>query len=149
MNYSIQAQSTANQEASISFKETSTAFGITPETADSLPGPAELFLGAFAACVLKNVERFSAFMKFTYTKAEIEVSATRLEKPPRLDEIHYTLRIFSNDEKLNGALLKKNLEKFGTIYNTVKLSCSIVGEIIVANDKWVLFVLHPIWIWFF
>jgi uncharacterized OsmC-like protein len=134
MNHSIHAQSTAHQKAVISFKETNTSFGITTETADVLPSPADLFLGAFAACVLKNVERFSGFMKFTYSKAEIEVTSTRLEKPPRMDEIHYTLRIYSNDEKINIVLLKKNLEKFGTIYNTVKLSSKIEGEIRVINE---------------
>jgi len=30
---------------------------------------------------------------------------------------------------LNVELLKKNIEKFGTIYNTIKLSCSISGTI--------------------
>ncbi len=134
MQYSILAQSTAKQSASINIKETKTDFGITPETADTLPSPAELFLGAFASCVLKNVERFSGFMKFSYSRAEIKVNAVRLEKPPRMDEIHYTLRIFSDDEKLNVPLLKKNLEKFGTIYNTVKLSSSVDGEILVVSE---------------
>lgn len=134
MQYSIRAQSTSKEKASIRFKETTTPFGITPETADQLPSPADLFLGAFAACVLKNVERFSGFMKFNYSKAEIEVRSNRLEKPPRMDEINYTLTIFSDDEKLNVHLLKKNIEKFGTIYNTVKLSSSVKGEIVVVNE---------------
>jgi hypothetical protein len=30
----------------------------SPETADSVANPAELFLGSSAACALKNVERF-------------------------------------------------------------------------------------------
>jgi len=134
MQYSIRAQSTSKEAASITFKETTTSFGITPETANQLPSPADLFLGAFAACVLKNVERFSGFMKFNYSKAEIEVRSNRLEKPPRMDEISYTLKIFSDDEKLNIPLLKKNIEKFGTIYNTVKLSSTIEGEIVVINE---------------
>ena len=101
----------------------------TAKTAKSLPNPAELFLGAFAACMLKNVERFSELMKFSYSRASLEVNAVRLENPPRLDNIEYKLIIHSDDKKLNTELLKKNLEKFGTIYNTVKLSSSVFGTV--------------------
>jgi uncharacterized OsmC-like protein len=129
MNYQIKAFSHANQDAEIHIKESNISFGTTPATVGILPSPAELFLGAFASCVLKNVERFSKMMKFTYTKASIEVSAIRLEKPPRMDQIEYILTIYSNDEKLNVKLLKKNIERHGTIYNTVQLSCTITVTI--------------------
>ncbi|MFB0947882.1 MAG: hypothetical protein QMB24_17315 [Spirosomataceae bacterium] len=46
-----------------------------------------------------------------------------------MDEITYELKIYSNDDRLNIDLLKKNIEKFGTISNTVKSSCTVVGEI--------------------
>ncbi|MDO6758874.1 OsmC family protein [Tamlana sp. 2_MG-2023] len=129
MHYKIQASSVSKQDAEIDIKESKIKFGTTSKTADILPNPAELFLGAFAACMLKNVERFSSMMKFSYTKAALEVSAKRLENPPRMDDIIYNLVIHSSDEKLNTDLLKKNLEKHGTIYNTVKLSSSISGQV--------------------
>lgn len=129
MNYQIKASSTSNQDAIIHIKESNIDFGTTTKTAESLPNPAELFLGSFAACILKNVERFAGMMRFTYTKAILEVQATRLENPPRMDNLIYNLTIVSNDKKLNTALLKKNIEKFGTIYNTIKLSCVISGTI--------------------
>ena len=129
MDYQIKASSVANDDAKIHIKESNIAFGTTQKTADSLPNPAELFLGSFAACMLKNVERFSAMMRFSYTKTTLEVKATRLESPPRMDAIEYNLTIYGDDDKLNTALLKKNIEKFGTIYNTVKRSCSISGTI--------------------
>ncbi|MCG8183962.1 OsmC family protein [Tenacibaculum piscium] len=129
MNYHIKASSTSNQDAIVHIKQTNIDFGTTSKSAETLPNPAELFLGSFASCILKNVERFSAMMKFTYSKANIEVNAIRLENPPRMENIVYNLTIYSNDKKLNPDLLKKNIEKFGTIYNTVKLSCSISGTI--------------------
>lgn len=129
MNYHLKASSISNQNAVIHIKQSNIDFGTTSKTAETLPNPAELFLGSFASCILKNVERFSGMMKFTYTKATIEVNATRLENPPRMENIIYNLTIYSNDKKLNLDLLKKNIEKFGTIYNTVKLSCSISGTI--------------------
>jgi uncharacterized OsmC-like protein len=129
MKYSIIASSAAKNNAAVNIKESEIAFGITPETADSLTNPAELFLGSFAACVLKNVERFSVLMNFDYSNAEITVSATRLEKPPRMDNIVYELKVYSYDESLNIDLLHKNIEKFGTIFNTVKMCCFVAGEI--------------------
>lgn len=129
MNYISKASSVSKNNASVTIKESNIPFGITPEMADTLPNPAELFLGSFSACVLKNVERFSVLMNFEYRSAEIMVNATRLEKPPRMDDINYELTIYSNDKNLNIELLKKNIENFGTIFNTVKTSCTVTGEI--------------------
>lgn len=134
MNYTIKASSVAKHDAIVHVKESSIDFGTTAETSDTLPNPAELFLSSFAACILKNVERFSGFMNFTYEKASLEVKAVRLENPPRMDNIEYNLIIHSTDKKLNTRLLKKNIEKFGTIYNTAKLSCSISGAISLTNE---------------
>lgn len=134
MNYHIEASSVFNQDAKLHIKESNIDFGTTSKTAETLPNPAEVFLGSFAACMLKNVERFSEMLKFTYTKATLEVNAVRLDNPPRMDEVNYTLTIHSNDKSLNTSLLKKNLEKFGTIYNTVKLSCSITGTVNTVED---------------
>lgn len=129
MDYQIKASSISNKDAVVHLKQSNLDFGTTSKTAETLPNPAELFLSSFAACILKNVERFSGMMKFTYTKATLEVNATRLENPPRMDNIVYNLTIYTHDNKLNSDLLKKNIEKFGTIYNTVKLSSSISGTI--------------------
>lgn len=129
MKYCIKATAISKKSAATNIKQTEIKFGITAASADILANPAELFLASFSACILKNVERFSELMDFQYSNAEITVNASRLEKPPRMDEIDYKLRIYSQDPNLNINLLKKNIEKFGTIFNTVKTSCSIVGEI--------------------
>lgn len=134
MNYRIEASSIANQDAKINVKKSHVEFGTTTATSDILPNPAELLLGAFAACVLKNVERFSSMMKFTYTKAEIRVNATRLENPARMDNINYDLTLYTEDKKINIELLQKNIKKYGTIYNTLALSCSISGTIVKETD---------------
>jgi hypothetical protein len=72
-------------------------------------------------------------MNFDYSKAEITVSATRLKKPPRMDEIIYELSVYSQDSSLNIDLLHQNIEKFGTIFNTVKVSF-VLGEIKKITD---------------
>lgn len=133
MNYHIKASSLWNEDAVIHIKASQIDFGTTTKTAQTLPNPAELFLGSFAACMLKNVERFSGMMPFNYSKATLEVQAIRLENPPRMEHITYKLTVYSDDNKLNTDLLKRNIEKFGTIYNTIKLSCTISGTINQMN----------------
>jgi len=125
MEYQIKASSISNKDATIQIKQSDIAFGTNSKSAEISPNPAELFLGSFASCMLKNVERFSTMMKFNYLKAIVNMSATRTEKPIKLEDINYSLTIYSSNENLNTLLLKKNIEKFGTIYNTVKLSCNI------------------------
>jgi hypothetical protein len=44
-----------------------------------------------------------------------------------MDEIIYELSVYSQDSS-NIDLLHQNIEKFGTIFNTVK-ACSVMGEI--------------------
>ncbi len=134
MNYQIKASSVSNKDAIAYVKQSNINFGTTSASSEILPNPAELLLSSFAACILKNVERFSIMMKFSYINADIEVNGVRLENPPRMDKISYDLKIYSDDKKLNTALLQKNIEKHGTIYNTVKLSCSISGTIIKMEN---------------
>ena len=135
MEYEIKASSISKNGANITIKENDIGFGITSETEAVLPNPAELFLGAFGACVLKNIERFSNLMKFKYANADIIVTAKRANSPPRMTDIIFDLTIYSEDADLNVNLLKKNIEKFGTIYNTVKLSCKITSAIRVLKSN--------------
>lgn len=128
MEYSVKGVSASSGSAVISAKSNEYSFGIKADQPE-LAGPAELFLSAFAACCLKNVERFSSILHFNYEKAEIEVRGIRQENPPMFTAINYTLMIKSHDPKLNPDLLHKNLIKFGTIYNTLNAVCDIEGQI--------------------
>ncbi len=129
MNYAIKAESTSGSDGDLDIKDSVIVFGTGEKTSEQLPNPAELFLGSFAACILKNVERFSKLLHYTYSRASIKVNAVRLESPPAMDKVNYELTVFSNDIRFKPELLKKNIEKFGTIYNTVNKSCSISGTI--------------------
>jgi len=126
LEYNLVGKSVAHSKAEFKVRDTSYAFGITPE--DESATPADLLVGAFAACAIKNVERFSKMMKFDYEEAKVEVNAKRQDKPPMIKEINFILSIKSNDPKLNLPLLQKNIEKFGTIYNTLNQVCELKGE---------------------
>ncbi|TXF90259.1 OsmC family protein [Neolewinella aurantiaca] len=131
VEYHVSGSIDPNREATYSVKKSSMTFGILSDQED-LPNPAELLLGAFAACCLKNVQRFSTLLGYDYTAAKIEVKGERQEKPTKMIAIRYIIRIESVDEKLNLKLLHRNLRKFGTIYNTLKEVCDVSGELIVS-----------------
>lgn len=129
MDYIINGTIDNKGFAHFTSKENNIAFGIKQNQED-LPNPVELLLGSFAACCLKNIERFSDILHFEYENAYIEVIGKRQESPTQVVGIKYTISIQSSDPKFNTELLQKNLQKYGTIYNTLKQICEIEGEII-------------------
>jgi hypothetical protein len=72
------------------------------------------------------VERFSIMMNFDYSKAEITVSATRLKKPPRMDEIIYELSVYSQDSSI---LIITRISKSLNDIQHRQGFCSVMGEI--------------------
>lgn len=131
MKYQVTGKSNADGTAGFSVRDNSVSFGIT-EDEKQLPNPAELLLGAFAGCCLKSIERFSKLMKFEYSSAEIEVTGERQDTPPKMTLIKYSIKIKSDDKRLNPELLHKNVQRHGTIFNTLKGSCDIVGNLEIA-----------------
>lgn len=133
MKYQISGSAIAHGKAVFSVRENETIFGIA-SSEKQLPNPAELLLGSFAACCLKNIERFSELLKFDYESAQITVVGERQSSPPKLKTIRYTIQIKSEDKRLNVDLLHKNIKNHGTIFNTLKEACEISGEIAKAED---------------
>jgi len=131
MKYFVTGKAIAHQPATFTAQQSVVSSGISSNHED-LPNPAELLLGAFAACCLKNIERFSEILKFEYEDAQIEVIGERQEKPTKLIAIRYVIQLKSSDSRLRVDLLHRNLQKFGTIYNTLKEVCAISGEIKVV-----------------
>jgi len=67
---------------------------------------------AFAACVLKNVERFSHILPFRYEEASIEVVASRQEAPPKIIRISYSLLLTTDETEGRVDLLHRNIRRF-------------------------------------
>jgi uncharacterized OsmC-like protein len=92
--------------------------------------PAELLLASLAACILKNIERIAPILKFEFEEVEVEITGERQDSPPKMLSIDYTLRIRTEESDKRLALLHTNIEKYGTIYNTLKTSTSLNGRIL-------------------
>ena len=88
---------------------------------------------AFAACALKNVERFSKLLPFRYEGASIRVIAERQDASPRFTSIRYELRIATDEPPERVDLLERNTAKFGTVYNTLAAACEVSGEVIAER----------------
>lgn len=127
--YSITACSNGDGTATITTKQQSIQFDSSPTQGDVLPGPSDLLISAFAACVLKNVERLGATLNFSWKSAHISVEAQRQESPPQITTIRYVLHVETDETEHRLDLLHCNIRKFGTIYNTLAAACDVSGEI--------------------
>jgi len=116
-----QAKATANRYE-VNFDATS---GRDP----LLPNPAELLLTSLAACMLKNVQRYSEMLNIPYRKARVTIHGTRSDTPPAMAQISYKLEIDTDANERQLANLHKNILKFGTITNTLSKACKLDGTI--------------------
>ncbi len=133
-NYTVRAESTDPGVGHAETKTTHIPFDRSwgGEPSPTLPGPAELLASAFGACVIKNVERFSQLLPFTYESAAIDVDIHRADEPPRFDRIDYVLTIATTEPPNRVDLLARNLSKYGTVYNTLAAACEVSGRIDVV-----------------
>ncbi len=91
--------------------------------------PAELLLASLAACMLKGAERVTPMLKFSLRGMEASLRGIRQDAPPKLVRIEYELVVDTdeNDQRLD--LLHRNLQKYGTVYNTLAGATELSGTI--------------------
>ncbi len=130
LEYKISASSEKGGTARAEAKKSKISFDAAAESGDQYPNPAELYLSSFAACILKNVERYSHILRIPYERAYIKVKGWRSDVPPAMVKVEYILTIVSNEEDHKVDLIHRNVQKFGTIYNTVAKSCEVSGTMI-------------------
>ncbi|HEU4319585.1 MAG TPA: OsmC family protein [Acidimicrobiia bacterium] len=107
----------------------------TGATSDGFrPGPAELLCASLAACLLKNIERFSEMLPFQYDLATVEVEAERMAAPPRMTVMRYQIEIVTNEPDRRVELLHRNIRQYGTITNTLAAACDLTGEVIAHRS---------------
>jgi uncharacterized OsmC-like protein len=91
--------------------------------------PAELFLTAIAACMLKGIERVTPILKFDLRGVEVTLHGVRQDSPPKMVRVEYTLTVDTDENDNRLALLHTNVMKYGTIYNTVAAATELTGAI--------------------
>ncbi|WP_287849491.1 OsmC family protein [Acidiphilium sp.] len=91
--------------------------------------PAELFLAAIAACMIKGIERVTPMLKFDLRGVEVRLHGVRRDAPPKMESIDYELIVDTDETDQRLELLHTNVRKYGTISNTVAEATGLDGTI--------------------
>jgi len=91
--------------------------------------PAELFLAAIAACMIKGIERATPMLKFNLLGVEVKLHGARQDSPPKMISVDYELIVDTNETDRRLELLHTNVRKYGTISNTVAEATKLEGVI--------------------
>jgi uncharacterized OsmC-like protein len=94
--------------------------------------PAELFLAAIAACMLKGIERVTPMLNFELRGVEVKLHGVRQDSPPKMISIDYELIVDTDEDDRRLDLLHTNVRKFGTIFNTVADATKLEGRLVRA-----------------
>lgn len=129
LEYEIKATVLNGGKAKATANKSDIVFDATSGRDDILPNPAELLLTSLAACILKNVQRYSEILHISYSKARISINGKRSDNPPFMSEINYILEIDTDETQQKVDTLHKNILKYGTITNTLSKACKLEGTI--------------------
>jgi uncharacterized OsmC-like protein len=91
--------------------------------------PAELFLAAISACMLKGIERAMPMIRFELRGVEVKLHAVRQDAPPKIISVDYELIVDTDESDQRLELLHTNVKKYGTIFNTVAGATALGGTI--------------------
>lgn len=91
--------------------------------------PAEMLLASLAACILKGTERVIPMLAFELRGIEVKLHGLRQDSPPKMVRIAYEIVVDTDESDARLALLLRNLQKYGTIYNTLADATELVGSI--------------------
>jgi uncharacterized OsmC-like protein len=133
LEYEITATVLQGGLAKATANKSEVSFDATSGRHNELPNPAELLLTSLAACMLKNVQRYSEMLNLPYRKARVKIKGTRTDNPPSMSKIEYVLEVDTDVDDRKLETWHKNILKFGTITNTLMRSCKITGSIIKCN----------------
>ncbi len=91
--------------------------------------PAELLLASLAACILKGTERVIPMLDFELRGVAVRLHGVRQDSPPKMLRIAYEITVDTDEPDSRLDLLHRNLQKYGTIYNTLSDAVELSGTI--------------------
>jgi len=95
--------------------------------------PVELLLASQAACFIKGIERLAPTLEFDFRGVQVFLEADRPENEARIAQIRYRVLIETDESDQRIALMHKNLQKQGPIYNTLSAGTELVGSVTREN----------------
>jgi len=68
-------------------------------------------------------------LPFAFEEATVDVVAERQDRPPKVVRISYELVVVTDEPPHRVDLLHRNIQRHGTIFNTLAEACEIHGSI--------------------
>lgn len=129
LEYSVSARRIDTHGSEARTKDATITLDTDVKGRDDAFNPAELFLAAVAACMIKGIERVVPMLKFELRGVEVKLHGVRQDSPPKMISIDYELIVDTDEDDRRLALLHTNVRKFGTISNTVAEATTLDGSI--------------------
>lgn len=129
LEYRVTARRSDAHGSQASAKDAEIVLDTSVEGRPDAFNPAELFLAAVAACMLKGIERVMPMIHFSLRGVEINLHAMRQDAPPKIVQIDYEIIVDTDEDERRLELLHTNIRKYGTISNTVADATRLEGSI--------------------
>jgi uncharacterized OsmC-like protein len=129
LEYSVQARRIDDHGSLATTKRAEITLDTDVKGREDAFNPAELFLAAVAACMIKGIERATPMLKFNLRGVEVKLHGVRQDSPPKMISIDYELIVDTDETERRLELLHTNVRKFGTISNTVAQATKLEGTI--------------------
>lgn len=135
LEYQVQARRVDEHGSEASAKDARIVLDTDVDGRADAFNPAELFLAAIAACMLKSVERVTPMLKFELRGVEVKLHGVRQDSPPKMMSVDYELIVDTDEDDHRLELLHTNVRNFGTIFNTVADATELKGRISRAPGR--------------
>lgn len=129
MEFNVQTRWEGKQGSRAQCKQASLVLDTSMEGRVDAFNPVELLLAALSACIIKGIERVAPMLDFSFRHLEVRVQGLRQDVPPKMDAISYEVLIDTDESDRRLHLLHENIQKYGTIYNTIASGATLNGSI--------------------
>ena len=129
MEYHVYARRTDSHGSLATVKGAEVVLDTDPAGRRDAMNPVELLLSAFAACMLKGIERMETLLAFQIEGAEALLEAIRPDAPPKLTLIRYEIILDSPETDQRLDLLHRNIRKYNRISNTLAGAVPLQGTL--------------------
>jgi uncharacterized OsmC-like protein len=133
LSFSLQAKRNNSSGSLVTAKSVELTIDTSLAGRPDALNPVELLLASQAACFIKGIERLAPTLEFDFRGVQVFLEADRPENEARIAQIRYQVVIETDESDQRIALMHKNLQKQGTIYNTLSAGTELVGSVTRAN----------------
>jgi uncharacterized OsmC-like protein len=133
LSFSLQAKRNNSSGSLVTAKSAELTIDTSLAGRPDALNPVELLLASQAACFIKGIERLAPTLEFDFRGVQVFLEADRPENEARIAQIRYQVVIETDESDQRIALMHKNLQKQGTIYNTLSAGTELVGSVTRAN----------------